>query len=160
MKPGVMACSHHLGRWRRPEEKVGNRWATNTVAIENKNGKWKMRMLQGIRPFKSEDNDSSRIFWSDGGVHQIITFPVHPDPISGMHCWHQKVRLEKAGPGDEYGDIFVDIEKSHQVYKKWLEMTRPAPGPGNLRRPLWFNRVLKPVMETFYVKEETLYIKE
>ena len=42
MKPGVVACSHHLGRWRREQDK-GNRWATNTVKIENDgNGKWKM----------------------------------------------------------------------------------------------------------------------
>lgn len=150
MKPGIIACSHHLGRWKRPQDKEGNRWATNTVSVENNNGEWKMRILQGIRPFKSKDNDSSRIFWSDGGVHQNITFPVHPDPISGMHCWHQKVRLEKVGPDDRYGDVSVDTKKSHEVYKKWLAMTRPAPGPDNLRRPLWFGRALKPAPEKFY----------
>ncbi len=152
MKPGVIACSHHLGRWRRPQDKEGNRWATNTVSIENSDGKWKMRVLQGVRPFESEDNDSKRIFWSDGGVHQNITFPVHPDPISGMHCWHQKVRLEKTGPDDRYGDVFVDTQKSFEVYKKWLGMTRPAPGPEGLRRPLWFARVLKPTIENYYIK--------
>ncbi len=151
MKPGVIACSHHLGRWRRPHDKEGNRWATNTVSIDQSDNGWKMRVLQGVRPFDSDDNDSKRIFWSDGGVHQNITFPVHPDPISGMHCWHQKVRLENIGPGDRYGDVFVDTKKSHEVYKKWLDMTRPAPGPDNLRRPLWFNRVLKPISEKFYL---------
>lgn len=154
MKPGVIACSHHLGRWRREQDKVGNRWATNTVSIERDNGKWTMRTLQGVRPFESEDSDSKRIFWSDGGVHQNITFPVHPDPISGMHCWHQKVRLEKVGPEDRYGDIMVDTNKSLEVYKKWMGMTRPAPGPDGLRRPLWFNRVLKPTMDNYYIKEE------
>ena len=150
MMPGIIACSHHLGRWKRPQDKEGNRWATNTVSIEKDSGVWKMRVLQGIRPFKSKDNDSSRIFWSDGGVHQNLTFPVHPDPISGMHCWHQKVRLEKVGPEDRYGDVWVDTNKSHEVYKRWLKMTRPAPGPDNLRRPLWFARALKPSEETFY----------
>ena len=152
MKPGIIACSHHLGRWKRPQDMSANRWATNTVSIDKKNGKWKMRVLQGIRPYKSADNDSSRIFWSDGGVHQNITFPVHPDPISGMHCWHQKVRLEKPGPEDKYGDVVVDTEKSREVYRKWLAMTRPAPGPDNLRRPLWFARALKPSPETFYIE--------
>jgi anaerobic selenocysteine-containing dehydrogenase len=154
MKPGIIACSHHLGRWKRPQDQEGNRWATNTVSMETNNGKWKMRILQGIRPFKSKDNDSSRIFWSDGGVHQNITFPVHPDPISGMHCWHQKVRLEKVGPNDRYGDVFVDTNKSREVYKKWLDMTRPAPGPDNLRRPLWFARALKPAPETFFIDQK------
>lgn len=159
MKPGVVACSHHLGRWRRPQDKVGNRWATNTVSIKNDgNGGWSMNTLSGIKPFESTDSDSKRIFWSDGGVHQNITHAVHPDPISGMHCWHQRVRIEKAGPNDNYGDIFVDTKKSFENYKEWLKMTRPAPGPGGLRRPLWFNRPLKPATETYYLTEED-YIK-
>ena len=155
MKPGVVACSHHIGRWRRPEDKIGNRWATNTVKIEKgENGQWNMSTIAGIEPFESKDNDSSRIFWSDGGVHQNITFPVHPDPISGMHCWHQKVKVEPAHEGDKYGDIMVDTEKSFEIYKEWLAMTRPAPGPDGLRRPLWFSRPLKPSIEQFYIKEE------
>lgn len=154
MKPGVLACSHHLGRWRRPQDVPGNRWATNLVSIEQEApGKWKMRLLHGVRPFDSSDADSSRIFWSDGGVHQNITFPVHPDPISGMHSWHQKVRIEKAGSGDRYGDIFVDTEKSFEIYKEWLKLTRPAPGPNGLRRPLWLNRPLRPVEEAFYIRK-------
>ena len=151
MKPGVVACSHHLGRWRRPQDKIGNRWGTNTVQIDNDSGKWSMKTLSGIKPFESSDPDSKRIFWSDGGVHQNITFPVNPDPISGMHCWHQKVRLEKAQPGDQYGDIHVDTEKSMEHYRKWLDMTRPAPGPDGLRRPLWFKRALRPDESTYYL---------
>ena len=155
MKPGIIACSHHLGRWRRPQDKIGNRWATNTVSIqENDEGVWEMKTLEGVKRFESADKDSSRIFWSDGGVHQNITFPVHPDPISGMHCWHQKVKVEPAHPSDRYGDIQVDTEKSFEVYKKWLEMTRPAPGPNGLRRPLWFARPLKPTLDTYYFPKE------
>jgi len=153
MKPGVVACSHHLGRWRRPRDKHGNSWATNTVNItHDENGVWKMSVDKGIRPFESTDADSKRIFWNDGGVHQNITFPVHPDPISGMHCWHQKVRIEVAKDGDNYGDIMVDTKKSHEVYKKWLSWTRPAPGPGGLRRPFWFKRALRPADETYYIQ--------
>jgi anaerobic selenocysteine-containing dehydrogenase len=154
IKPGVVACSHHLGRWRRPQDAPGNRWATNLVDIkEIANGKWKMTTIDGVRPFKSADPDSARIFWSDGGVHQNITFPVHPDPMSGMHCWHQKVRLEKANPEDRYGEVFVDTEKSFQMYKDWLKMTRPASGPNGLRRPLWLDRPLRPAEEAFYLKD-------
>ncbi len=153
MKPGVIACSHHLGRWRRPQDAVGNRWATAIVDIENDGaGAWKMKTLRGIVPFKSKDKDSARIFWSDGGVHQNIIFPVHPDPISGMHCWHQKVKLEPAHPTDKYGDVSVDTNKSMEVYRKWLELARPAsPGEnGGLRRPLWLKRALRPADEAYY----------
>jgi len=55
------------------------------------------------------------------------------------------------GPDDRYGDIFVDTAKSHEVYKEWLAMTRPAPGPGGLRRPLWFDRPLRPVLEAYKI---------
>jgi hypothetical protein len=83
-------------------------------------------------------------------VHQDITFPVHPDPLSGMHCWHQVVRVEKASPDDRCGDIYVDTNLSHSVYQKWKALARPAPGPDNLRRPLWFPRVARPAESTYY----------
>ena len=99
IKPDVIACSHHIGRWRRKQDPSGNSWMTSKVKIvESSKGKWKMELLDMIQPFKSLDSDSKRIWWRDGGVHQNITFPVHPDPISGMHCWHQKVKLSLPGP--------------------------------------------------------------
>ena len=69
------------------------------------------------------------MWWTNIGVHQNLTFPVQPDPVSGAHCWHQKIRVELPGPDDRYGDIFVDTEKSHEVYRRWLMLVRPAPGP-------------------------------
>ena len=59
---------------------------------------------------------------------------------------------ENAQPGDSYGDIFVDTKKSMEIYREWLKMTRPAPGPDGLRRPLWMKRALRPVEEVFYLK--------
>jgi hypothetical protein len=63
-------------------------------------------------------------------VPQNSTFPVQPDPISGMHCWHQRVTLEKAVSGDRYGDVFVDTGRAHEIYKLWLAKTRGGPGLG------------------------------
>ncbi len=152
IRPGVIACSHHLGRWRLTENLGGERWSTALVDLKQfEPGKWMMRQLHGVRPFKSEDPDSERIWWKDGGVHQNLTFPVQADFISGQHCWHQKVRVERVGPEDRYGDIFVDTNKAHEVYKRWLKMTRPAPGPENLRRPLWLPRPYKPAAEAYYL---------
>jgi anaerobic selenocysteine-containing dehydrogenase len=153
IRPGVLACSHHMGRWRLTEDQ-GSRWVAALIKIEDMgNGSYRMRQLEGVKPFASADPDSSRIWWSDGGVHQNITFPVHPDPISGMHCWHQKVRLEKPAPADHYGDIFVDTRKSFAIYQEWLKLTRPAPGPNGLRRPLWLTRPVRPAEEMFYANE-------
>ncbi len=153
IRPGVIACSHHLGRWRREHDPQANRWVMSTVDMkEVGKGQYKINLVRQIENYKSADPDSELIFWKDGGVHQNMTFPVHPDPVSGMHCWHQKVRIEKAGSEDAYGDIYVDTNKSFEVYRKWLAMTRPGPGPDGLRRPLWLGRPLKPVKEAYYKK--------
>jgi anaerobic selenocysteine-containing dehydrogenase len=148
IRPGVLGMSHHLGRWRLHED-VGNRNASALVRIDHEGSGYKVSQIHGAQPFESGDPDSARIWWSEIGVHQNLTFPVQPDPVSGMHCWHQRVTLEKAGTDDKYGDIFVDTDKSHAVYKEWLAMTRPAPGPGGLRRPLWFDRPLRPAPDTY-----------
>jgi anaerobic selenocysteine-containing dehydrogenase len=151
IRPGVLGMSHHLGRWRLDENTGGARVATSLVRISREaNGRYVMKQVHGAQPFQSNDPDSSRVWWSEIGVHQNLTFPVQPDPVSGMHCWHQRVRLEKAGAGDAYGDIVVDTDKSHEVYKEWMGMTRPpAAQPGALRRPLWFDRPLRPVAEAY-----------
>ena len=82
-------------------------------------------------------------------MNQNLTFPVQPDPASGMHCWHQKVRIERSVAGDRYGDVMVDTALSRQVYEEWKGMTKPAPGPGGLRRPLHMKRPVRPVDEAY-----------
>jgi len=150
IRPGLVACSHHMGRWRL-DANQGARWLHAVVDLKHEGSQWRMRQRAGPKPYTSSDPDTQRIWWSEVGVHQNMAMPVHPDPISGMHCWHQKVRLEKARAGDQYGDIFVDTDKAHQVYKEWLKLTRPAPGPGNLRRPLWMPRPAKPAASAYKI---------
>jgi anaerobic selenocysteine-containing dehydrogenase len=155
IRPGILGMSHHLGRWRLHED-LGLRNAAALVTLDRlADGQYRIRQVHGTQPFESTDPDSARVWWTEVGVHQNLTFPVQPDPVSGMHCWHQKVRLEKAGPDDHYGDIFVDTNKSHEIYKQWMAMTRPAPGPGGLRRPTWFDRPLKPAAHAYKVPGAT-----
>ncbi len=152
IRPGIVACSHHLGRWRLREEIGGERWSTALVDLARvAPGQWRLRHIHGVRPFASDDPDSERIWWEDAGVHQNLTHAVHPDPLSGQHCWHQKVTVTRPGPDDRYGDVFVDTDRSFEVYKKWLAMARPAPGPGGLRRPLWLPRAFKPDASTYFI---------
>jgi anaerobic selenocysteine-containing dehydrogenase len=157
IKPGVIAMSHHLGRWRLHETSGVNQMSSALVKIEEgPDGQRAIRQIHGARAYPSSDPDTSRIWWEDVGVHQNITHAVHPDPVSGMHCWHQKaLRVTKASPQDRNGDIKVDINKSRQIYCDWLALTRPAPGPDGLRRPLWFKRPLKPEASQFYFQVET-----
>jgi hypothetical protein len=122
-----------------------------TVDLTRDDGRWRMTRLAGVAPYESNDPDTARIWWSDVGVHQNLTFPVHPDPISGQHCWHQAVRVRKAGTDEAYGDITVDTAKAHEVYRRWLALARPADkhSPDGTRRPFWLMRPLKPAKDVF-----------
>jgi len=151
VRPGVVVCSHHMGRWKVKGDQVGvNRWQLHEVGIDDLGeGRYLFRRTADVAPFKSSDKDAERVWWHSGGVHQNMTFPVQPDPISGMHCWHQKVTVEKARPQDQYGDVYVDTVQSMAVYHEWLERARPAPGPDGTRRPRHFKRVARPAEDTF-----------
>jgi len=150
IRPGVLACSHHLGRWRLAEGDGTSRIASALVTLNQSDGQWDLRQQHGVQPFTSADPDTARVWWTDAGVHQNLTFPVQPDPISGMHCWHQKVAVTKAQTGDQYGDVHVDTNKSHAVYKRWLAMTRPP--TGEWRRPNWMLRPFRPDVSMYKLK--------
>ena len=152
IRPGVVAASHHMGRWRLKEDKGMERWASALVDMVEEGDTVRFRQIHGVKPWESKDPSSSRVWWSDAGVHQNITFPVHPDPISGMHCWHQKVRIRPAEPGDRYADICVDFGKARAVYRKWAALARPA--SGELRRPIWLFRPVKPVLDAYALPQD------
>ena len=108
IRPGVVACSHHMGRWKLSgahtpgasdaESRVpaGPRQVAATVDLTADRGHWEMWRRHGVAPYESADPDTHRIWWGDVGVHQNLTFPVQPDPISGQHRWHQAVRVRRA----------------------------------------------------------------
>ncbi len=154
IQPGVVACSHHMGRWRTTEDENTDRWASAKVRLERSGTGWLMRREYGVEPWASKDPDSSRVWWHDAGVHQNLTFPVHPDPISGQHAWHQAVRVERAAESDREADIYADTAKSHEIYKQWLAMARPAPGPDGTRRPYWLLRPLRPTRDAYNLRHE------
>jgi hypothetical protein len=68
-----------------------------------------------------------------------------------MQCWLQKVRMEKARSGDQYGDVWVDTARSMEMYRTWLEHTRTTLGPGGQRRPEFLMRPVKPRRRAFFV---------
>jgi anaerobic selenocysteine-containing dehydrogenase len=151
IRPGVVACSHHMGRWKPSTEGAGQRQLMAVVDLEHQDGRWGMRRVGGAAPYESRDPDTRRIWWTDVGVHKNLTFGVHPDPVSGMHCWHQAVFVRRALPGDAAGDISVETRMSAEVYQRWLEMTRSAfsVSPDGTRRPYWLLRPLKPGHDAF-----------
>jgi len=149
IRPGVVACSHHMGRWKTGE--AGQRQMMATVSLTRGGSAWSLRREREVAPFASADADTSRIWWTDAGVHQNLAFPVQPDPVSGMHCWHQAVRVTKAGPDDRYADVAVDTAKARKAYEEWMSRARPAilHSPDGTRRPYWLLRPLKPGREAY-----------
>ena len=149
IRPGVVACSHHMGRWKPHDE--GQRQLMATVSLAQAGDTRRLSRRRSVQPFTSSDPDTAKIWWTDVGVHQNLTFPVHPDPVSGQHCWHQAVRVRKAEASDAYGDISVDLAKAHAEFKAWLARTRPAHevSPDGTRRPYWLLRPLKPGKDVY-----------
>ena len=137
--PGIVACSHHLGRWHRKQDADASRWGSAPVEMTIDGDIWKWR--------RTGDVEGS--WWKESGVHQNITFSVHPDPISGMQCWHQKVKVTRGDGDDHFGDIMVDRAKARAVHEEWLKMTRPP--KGDLRRPLWIPRAVRPAEEAYHL---------
>jgi anaerobic selenocysteine-containing dehydrogenase len=136
--------------WRLDEQAGGSRWATAAVDLKEVGpGKWKMRQIRGIPPFVSGDPDSQRIWWQDAGVHQNLISPVQPDPVSVQHCWHQKVRLEKAQAGDLYGEIYVDTVGGTSNVPPMAGAGAAGSRPRKSARPLWLARVYRPPPEDF-----------
>ncbi|MEM8886334.1 MAG: molybdopterin-dependent oxidoreductase, partial [Planctomycetota bacterium] len=139
LKPGIVACSHHLGRWHTQKDAEVSRWSSAPVDMQVEGDLWRWRRLGDV---KGRGGDRGPTWWSETGVHQNIVHGVHPDPVSGMHCWHQTARISKAGPDEMFGDIVVDRAKARAVYEAWRAKTRPP--KGDLRRPLWIPRHVRP----------------
>jgi len=149
IRPGVIALSHHMGRWRL-HDNDGSRWVSGKVDISQpRDHVWRLRYVEPPGPFDSADPDSRRITWDDPGVHQNLAFAVQPDPWSGMHCWLQRVTVTVALSSDRYGDVEVDTAKARAVYLEWLAKARPGPGSDGNRRPEFLMRPVKPKRKAF-----------
>ena len=117
----------------------------------------KLTYLEGINPLKPwqfpEYNKDYDNVWWDGlsGSWQNAVAPTHPDPISGMHCWHQKVVLEPAHEGDKIGDIHVNYDNNFKTYQAWRdELTRGLDSDSTLRRPMHIKRPWVKLSEKAY----------
>ncbi|MEO1232589.1 MAG: molybdopterin-dependent oxidoreductase [Myxococcota bacterium] len=153
IKPGVVAMSHHLGRWRLEEGKGVGSGMSNLVSLsEDGRGAHRLVVEHGAQPWKTFDPDTERVWWEDVGVHQNLTHAVHPDPISGAHCWLQKaVSVRKAAQNERFGEVFVDTNKSMAIYREWVAQARSSldVSPDGSRRPRWLKRPLKPTPEAY-----------
>lgn len=164
--PGTLACSHHAGRWKLKnaveipgfEHPLGVLGFGAPLAEMKRDGKiGELKYVEGIKPMKpwqfpEYNRDADNIWW-DGlsGSWQNAVAPAHPDPVSGMHCWHQKVLLEPAKEGDKIGDIHVNYENNFKTYQAWRDkLTRGLDSNNKLRRPMHIKRPWVPLSKKAY----------
>lgn len=156
IRPGILAVSHHLGRWRLAAGQ-GNGFSSVVAALGEAGDRMSMRTLAPAGAYTSVDPDTERIWWDQVGVHQNLTHGVHPDPVSGAHCWLQRcVSVRKATADERYGEVHVDLQKSTEIYRKWKGLTRSAMlhSPDGTRRPYWLRRPLKPTKAAYRLPED------
>jgi anaerobic selenocysteine-containing dehydrogenase len=169
--PGVLANSHHAGRWKLKnaveipgfEQKLGVMGVGAPLYEMTMDGKvGTLKPTQGLDDgmmerrdswqFKEYNKDLDNIWW-DGlsGSWQNAVAPSHPDPIAGNHAWHQKVSIEKASPNDQIGDIWVNYENNMKIYQEWRDkLTRPLQKGDKLRRPKHMKRPAVPLSHKAY----------
>jgi len=165
--PGVLANSHHAGRWKLVESVdipgfehklgvMGIGSPTYEMKMDGKVGT--LKPTKGIMPrhdiwrFKEFNKDLDNIWW-DGlsGSWQNAVAPTHADPIAGNHAWHQKVVITKAGADDKIGNISVNYENNFKTYQAWRdELTRPLEAGDKLRRPQHIKRPAVPLSNKAY----------
>ena len=157
IKPGIVAISHHLGRWRLSESEGVNRFGSSLAELDETDAAdYTLTVRHGAAAYASADPDTARVWWKHVGVHQNLTHGVHPDPISGAHCWLQRaLSVRKATEDEAYGEVHVDLNKSMEVYRQWKALTRSAldHSPDGTRRPTWFKRPLKPTLAAYALPE-------
>ncbi|RRJ83508.1 thiosulfate reductase [Aestuariirhabdus litorea] len=64
---------------------------------------------------------SNNVWWNDKGVHPNPIIKLAVDPIGGSQGWYDTVvTVEKAQPGDKYGDVKASVEESMKDYEETL----------------------------------------
>ncbi len=158
IKPGVIAISHHLGRWRLSDDAGVNKFSSSLARVHADGDQVSLHIQHGAAAYESPDPDTSRVWWNHVGVHQNLTHAVHPDPVSGAHCWLQKaVNVRKAQAHERYGEVHVDLKKSMDSFEQWKSWTRTAAtfSPDGTRRPKWLNRPLRPIDKAYELPKAT-----
>ncbi|DAB31167.1 MAG TPA: twin-arginine translocation pathway signal protein [Sulfurimonas sp. UBA12504] len=134
-----------------------NSFGVPTAELQMDGKEGKLKYVSGIKPFHTKrfedyNRDSGNIWWDglSGSWQNAVAAP-HPDPVSGMHCWHQKVILEPAQAGDKIGDIFVNYDNNFKVYQGWRDqLTRGLDANSTIRRPKHIKRPWVPLSDKAY----------
>jgi hypothetical protein len=130
IRPGVVACSHHMGRWKLPRAPTASarRWPPSRSTATASLG---AVPRPGAGPFESSDPDTKPHLVDRRRRAPEPDLPGAPRPDLGHALLAPGRPRPPAEPGDRYGDIVVDTEidpRRARSTDAWLRARRhPAP---------------------------------
>ena len=146
IRPGVVACSHHMGRWKLAEE--GQRQLMATVALEHEGTGWSLNRKGGVERLRVCVTPTRR---ASGGPTRacIRTSRSRSSPIRSRAC---TAGIRRCGSAEAEPDGSL-----RRRLRRHREVARPVQGvarevalgeahlsPDGTRRPYWLLRPLKP----------------
>ena len=101
--------------------KAARATATSLVKItRGADGHYEMRQVHGAQPFASNDPDAGARLVERGRRPPESDVPGAAGSRERHALLASARPVEKAGPDDRYGDIVVDTNESHRLYKEWM----------------------------------------
>ena len=150
IRPGVVACSHHMGRWKL--EGPGQRQLMATVSLRQEGTRW--------RPAPRARRRAVRLGRPRHLAHLVDRRGRPPEPdlpgAAGPGLGHAllapgRARAGRAEPGDRPRRRLGRHREVARGVREWLARTRPAAqhSPDGTRRPYWLLRPLKPGRDVY-----------
>lgn len=154
VRPGVVACNPLRGRWRLVQPMGPSPQLSAVVSLHTEGDRRSLAREEGPQP-GAPGTPESRAWWSEAGVPALLAMPVHPDPVTGAHCWNQVVRVRPAQARDLPGDATADQVRGARIIELWLQRARRAEdvSPDKTRRPKWLIRSPKPMGDAWKLPE-------
>lgn len=150
IRPGVVACNPTRARWRLLGADGPHPQLAAVVSLHIDGDRRSLAREEGVAP-GPPGTEASRVWWTDTGAPATLAMPVHPDPVTGAHCWNQVVRVRPAQNQDLPGDATADLARAQRIIELWLQRTRGAAdnSPDRTRRPRWLIRAPKPMADAW-----------
>ena len=131
IKPGIIGCSHHIGRWRRKQDS-GNRYMTNEVEIEDL-GDGDEDRYRGCVPGSLTTPTPTG---SGGGTASQNITAVQPDPITAAPEGQDNER-RRGGRYQQVVRVLQEVERDGNRGEREAAMDEQALPP---RKEHWFIR--------------------
>ena len=133
IRPGVIACSHHLGRWRLHEDAGGERWSTALVRPRRPERRASGGMRQRPR-HRGRSRATTPTRSASGGRRRRPPEPDVPGPArpGQRHALLAPEGARREGRARTTATATSSWTRRSliEVYRRWLAIARPAPGPG------------------------------